>query len=108
MPITTGDEISFKKNLLSDVDKWTLQNMAEVAAKVPETKESNPPKKRARLKRSQDPCFDFRDGASSSANFNRLSTSFHDENVLAGALQFVLFLYCTGFLDCKNNYLSLD
>ena len=56
--------------------------MAEVAAKVPQTEESNPPEKRAKLVRSQDPFSDFRDGASSSVNSNRLSTSFHDENIL--------------------------
>ena len=49
LPIITGDEISFKKTLLSDVDKWALQNMAEVAAKVPQTKESNPPQKESKV-----------------------------------------------------------
>ena len=82
LPIITGDQISFKKTLLSDVDKRALQNMAEVAAKVPQTEESNPPEKRARLERSQDPFSDFRDGAFSNVNSNRLSTSFHDENIL--------------------------
>ena len=93
-PIITGDEISFKKTLLSDVDKWALQNMAEVAAKVPQTEESNPPEKRARLERSQDSFSDFRDGASSSVNSNRLSTSFHDENILR-QVRYCLFCFYT-------------
>ena len=94
LPIITGDNISFKKTLLSDVDKWALQNMPEVAAKVPQTEESNLPEKRARLERSQDPFSDFHDGASSTVNSNRLSTSFHDENILR-QVRYCLFCFYT-------------
>ena len=74
LPTGTRDEITFKRGLLTDINKWVMQQMERSVSIVSENQEFESLQKRARLEVSQDPFSNFRDGATNNVLSNNHSS----------------------------------
>ena len=74
LPTGTRDEITFKRRLLTDIDKWVPQQMERSVSIVSENQEFESFQKRARLEISEDPFFNFRGGATNHVLSNNHSS----------------------------------
>ena len=74
LPTGTRDEITFKRRLLTDIDKWVMQQMERSVSIVSENQEFKSLQKRARLEISKDPFSNFRDGATNNVLLNNHSS----------------------------------
>ena len=84
LPTGTRDEITFKRRLLTDIDKWVMQQMERSVSIVSENQEFESLRKTARLESSEDPFCNFRDGATNNVLSNNHSSPGNCDHQLLG------------------------